>query len=279
MPALSPTMSQGNIASWQVKEGDEVTAGDVLCDVETDKATMAWENQDDGYVARILQRAGAKDIPVGTPVLILVEDEEHIGAFKDYQPDSSGASSEQPAAAASSSSQDAGSEKEDQQQHQQQPKDRVKASSKMGPAARILLEGAGLSADDVQPTGPGGIITKGDVLAAIEGGAEPSHKPAEKSAAAAPKVGKETAAEQQAQEDQGRPGKAAPAPQHSEAREGAAQGQQAGKQQQQRAGRPRVPDSQIRALLANQMLEKGQPIPAKWLRDWVGVAAPQQASQ
>lgn len=117
------------------------------------------------------------------------------------------------------------------------------------------------------------------MLAAIEGGAKPSQTPAEKPAAAAPKAGKETAAEQKAQEDQGRPGKAAPAPQHSDAREGAAQEQQAGQQQQQQAGRPRVPDSQIRALLANQMLDKGQPIPAKWLRDWVGIAAPQQASQ
>ncbi len=45
MPALSPTMSQGNIATWKVKEGQEVTAGDVLAEVETDKATMDWENQ------------------------------------------------------------------------------------------------------------------------------------------------------------------------------------------------------------------------------------------
>lgn len=47
----------------QVKEGDEVTAGDVLCDVETDKATMAWENQDDGFVAKLLKEAGAKVCP------------------------------------------------------------------------------------------------------------------------------------------------------------------------------------------------------------------------
>ena len=45
MPALSPTMSQGNVSSWQVKEGDEVAAGDVLAEIETDKATLEWENQ------------------------------------------------------------------------------------------------------------------------------------------------------------------------------------------------------------------------------------------
>ena len=54
----------------QVKEGDEVAAGDVLCDVETDKATMAWENQDDGFVAKILLEAGAQNIPVGTAALV-----------------------------------------------------------------------------------------------------------------------------------------------------------------------------------------------------------------
>lgn len=50
MPALSPTMSQGNIATWKVKEGQEVTAGDVLAEVETDKATMDWENQASSFV-------------------------------------------------------------------------------------------------------------------------------------------------------------------------------------------------------------------------------------
>ena len=54
----------------QVKEGDEVAAGDVLCEVETDKATMAWENQDEGFVARILLEAGAQNIPVGTAAVV-----------------------------------------------------------------------------------------------------------------------------------------------------------------------------------------------------------------
>ena len=54
----------------QVKEGDEVAAGDVLCDVETDKATMAWENQDEGFVAKILLEAGAQNVPVGTAAVV-----------------------------------------------------------------------------------------------------------------------------------------------------------------------------------------------------------------
>lgn len=85
MPALSPTMTQGNIASWQVSEGAEVTAGDIIADIETDKATLGWENQDDGFIARLLRPSGSKDIPVGTPLVVLVEEKEHIGDFKDYK--------------------------------------------------------------------------------------------------------------------------------------------------------------------------------------------------
>jgi biotin carboxyl carrier protein len=64
MPALSPTMEQGNIVSWQVKEGDEIAPGTVLAEIETDKATLAFENQDEGFIAKILAPAGSKDIKV-----------------------------------------------------------------------------------------------------------------------------------------------------------------------------------------------------------------------
>ena len=78
----------------QVKEGDEVVPGDVLCDVETDKATMAWENQDEGFVARILLPDGAQNVPIGTPALLLVDDASDIAAFKDYGSQAAGASAE-----------------------------------------------------------------------------------------------------------------------------------------------------------------------------------------
>lgn len=73
-------------SSLQVKEGDEVAPGDVLCEVETDKATMAWENQDEGFVARILLPDGAQNVPIGTPALLLVDDAADIAAFKDFKP-------------------------------------------------------------------------------------------------------------------------------------------------------------------------------------------------
>ena len=91
MPALSPTMSQGNVASWQVSEGAEITAGDILADIETDKATLPWENQDDGFIAKLLKPGGSKDIPVGTPLVVLVEEKEHIGDFKDFSPEGASA--------------------------------------------------------------------------------------------------------------------------------------------------------------------------------------------
>ena len=76
MPALSPTMESGNVAKWHVKEGDSVTSGDILCEIETDKATMEVESIDDGIVGKLLVADGAQDVPVGTAIAILLEDGE-----------------------------------------------------------------------------------------------------------------------------------------------------------------------------------------------------------
>eukprot|EP00292_Cryptomonas_paramecium_P018691 CAMPEP_0113673738 /NCGR_PEP_ID=MMETSP0038_2-20120614/7021_1 /TAXON_ID=2898 /ORGANISM="Cryptomonas paramecium" /LENGTH=125 /DNA_ID=CAMNT_0000590223 /DNA_START=221 /DNA_END=595 /DNA_ORIENTATION=- /assembly_acc=CAM_ASM_000170 len=85
MPALSPTMRQGNIAKWMVKVGQKISAGDHICDIETDKATIAWEAQDEGYVAAILAPEGVSDVPVGKVVLVVCENEADLGAFANYQ--------------------------------------------------------------------------------------------------------------------------------------------------------------------------------------------------
>ncbi|KAE7999078.1 hypothetical protein FH972_003559 [Carpinus fangiana] len=91
MPSLSPTMSEGNIARWLKKEGDKVSPGEVLCEVETDKATVELECMEDGYLAKILLGDGSKEIKVGEVIAITVEDEEDIAKFKDYKPSTSGA--------------------------------------------------------------------------------------------------------------------------------------------------------------------------------------------
>ena len=87
LPALSPTMENGSLAEWYVKEGDSFSAGDVIAKIETDKATIDFEAQDDGNVAKLLLEAGggaSNYIPIGTPIMITVEDPEDVAAFQNY---------------------------------------------------------------------------------------------------------------------------------------------------------------------------------------------------
>ncbi|RKO92919.1 2-oxoacid dehydrogenases acyltransferase-domain-containing protein [Blyttiomyces helicus] len=84
MPALSPTMTQGNIGQWQKKVGDQVAPGDVLVEIETDKAQMDFECQDEGYIAKIFIEAGEKDVSVGRPLVLLVDDKADIEKFADF---------------------------------------------------------------------------------------------------------------------------------------------------------------------------------------------------
>ncbi|CAH8866231.1 unnamed protein product [Trichobilharzia szidati] len=84
LPNLSPTMETGTVISWAKNEGDEVTEGDLLAEIETDKATMSFDANESGYLAKILSPAGSKDIPVGTALCIIVPDAGSVAAFKDY---------------------------------------------------------------------------------------------------------------------------------------------------------------------------------------------------
>ena len=76
MPALSPTMEEGTLARWLVKEGDEVGSGDLLAEIETDKATMEFEAVDDGIIGKLLIAAGTEGVKVNTPIAILLGDDE-----------------------------------------------------------------------------------------------------------------------------------------------------------------------------------------------------------
>lgn len=78
MPALSPTMEKGTLAKWLVKEGDSVENGDVIAEIETDKATMEVESIDDGIVAKIFVAEGSEDVPVGAIIAVLAEDDEDV---------------------------------------------------------------------------------------------------------------------------------------------------------------------------------------------------------
>ena len=82
MPALSPTMTEGNIATWRVKEGDSFTAGDVILEIETDKATMDVEAQDDGKLFKIMQGDGAKGVQVGERIAVMAEENDDLSSLE-----------------------------------------------------------------------------------------------------------------------------------------------------------------------------------------------------
>ena len=78
MPALSPTMTEGTLASWLVKEGDSVKSGDVIAEIETDKATMEVEALDDGVVAKLAVAEGTQNVAVNALIAVLAEDGESV---------------------------------------------------------------------------------------------------------------------------------------------------------------------------------------------------------
>src|ERR671922_1916629 len=78
MPALSPTMEEGNLAKWLVKEGDKVSPGDVIAEIETDKATMEVEAVDEGTVAKIVVPAGTEGVKVNALIAVLAEEGEDV---------------------------------------------------------------------------------------------------------------------------------------------------------------------------------------------------------
>src|SRR5215470_14150046 len=80
MPALSPTMEKGNLAKWLKKEGDKVKSGDVIAEIETDKATMEVEAVDEGTLAKILVPEGTQDVPVNDVIAVLAGDGEDVKA-------------------------------------------------------------------------------------------------------------------------------------------------------------------------------------------------------
>lgn len=99
LPALSPTMELGTIISWEKKEGDKLNEGDLLAEIETDKATMGFETPEEGYLAKILIPAGTKEVPIGKLVCIIVENESDVAAFKDFKDDGAGAPKAAPVSA------------------------------------------------------------------------------------------------------------------------------------------------------------------------------------
>ncbi len=99
MPALSPTMEEGTLAKWLVKEGDTVSSGDILAEIETDKATMEFEAVDEGVVGKILIAEGSEGVKVNTPIAVLVEEGEDASAAAPQPSGGNGAAAPEPALA------------------------------------------------------------------------------------------------------------------------------------------------------------------------------------
>src|SRR5689334_14122088 len=100
MPALSPTMEKGNLAKWVKQQGDKVKSGDIIAEIETDKATMEVEATDEGTLGQILVPEGTADVAVNTPIAVILSEGEDAGALNNFHaaaPAQQPAASQQPA--------------------------------------------------------------------------------------------------------------------------------------------------------------------------------------
>lgn len=196
LPALSPTMTMGTVQRWEKKVGEKLSEGDLLAEIETDKATIGFEVQEEGYLAKIMVPEGTRDVPLGTPLCIIVEKESDIAAFKDYvetgvaevstpppAPTPATAPAVAPAAAAPSPAPAAAAPAAPR-------KGRVFAS----PLAKKLAADKGIDLAQVSGSGPDGRITRKDIdsfvppkaAPAVAAAPTPAAAPAAPAPAAAP---------------------------------------------------------------------------------------------
>ncbi len=205
MPALSPTMEEGTLAKWLVKEGDTVKSGDILAEIETDKATMEFEAVDEGTIAQIIVAEGTDGVKVGAPIAILAGEDEEAAPpepapkaepeAQTAQPESSTTDTKAlppeekgygavPAQDAPVIAAEAAKSAPASPAHTPTPDagDRIKAS----PLARRIAEQQGIDIASVTGSGPNGRVVKADLDAAKAGDAAPSITEAPAAASASP---------------------------------------------------------------------------------------------
>jgi len=173
MPALSPTMTEGNLAKWNVAEGDTIAAGDVICEIETDKATMEVEAVDEGVIGKIVVSGGTEAVAVNAVIALLLEEGEDASALDGYTPSAGGAAPavEAPAAATATPAAPAPTAAP------------VTSGSRVfaSPLARRIAADKGVDLGAVTGSGPHGRIVKRDVE-----NVKPGAKTAASAAAPAP---------------------------------------------------------------------------------------------
>ncbi|URK18814.1 pyruvate dehydrogenase complex dihydrolipoamide acetyltransferase [Thalassospira sp. GO-4] len=187
MPALSPTMTEGTLATWRVKEGDTVESGDVIAEIETDKATMEVEAVDEGKIGKILVAEGSEGVAVNEVIALLLEEDEDESALDGADTSAAGAApaAEAPSEPASSSApaqSDAPAKASPAPAAPVSGGDRIKAS----PLARRIAANDGVDLASVTGSGPRGRIVKRDVEAAKSAKPTAESASAEKAAPSAP---------------------------------------------------------------------------------------------
>lgn len=183
MPALSPTMTAGNIGTWQKKVGDSISPGEVLVEIETDKAQMDFEFQEEGILAKILKDSGEKDVAVGNPIAVMVEEEGDVSAFENFTIEDAGGekAAAEPKQEDKSGEESSGeSKKEEKPESKEEKKEAAPAAQEsqstgqrlepsldreggVSPAAKRIALEKGIAISSIKGTGPSGRITKKDV--------------------------------------------------------------------------------------------------------------------
>ncbi|MCQ0091520.1 pyruvate dehydrogenase complex dihydrolipoamide acetyltransferase [Roseovarius sp. M141] len=179
MPALSPTMEEGTLAKWLVKEGDTVSSGDLLAEIETDKATMEFEAVDEGTIGKILIEAGTEGVKVNTAIAVLLEEGESVDDIDSDSNPAPAKDAKKDAAPSEDAKTDTPAEASTEAPAAPKGKDgeRIFAS----PLARRIAADKGLDLSQINGSGPHGRIVKADVE-----GAQPAPKAAKADTAPAP---------------------------------------------------------------------------------------------
>ncbi|KRS12033.1 branched-chain alpha-keto acid dehydrogenase subunit E2 [Roseovarius atlanticus] len=186
MPALSPTMEEGTLAKWLVKEGDTVNSGDLLAEIETDKATMEFEAVDEGTIGKILIEEGTEGVKVNTAIAVLLEEGESADDIGDVGAPASGGGGDTTEAKDEAPKKDAEAKqaKPESGDVPPAPAAPVKDGERIfaSPLARRIAKQKGIDLTELKGSGPHGRIVKADVESAKAGAA----KPAEEKAAGGP---------------------------------------------------------------------------------------------
>lgn len=159
MPALSPTMDAGTLSKWLKAPGDAIESGDALAEIETDKASITWEAADEGFLAKQLVKEGQKEVPVGSPVCVVVDEQKDVEAFKNAKMEDFGAGSSAAAPAESKAAEQASPTESQSPMH-------------LLPSVARLVATHHLEPRSIKPSGtsPSGkpVLLKGDVLEFLE---------------------------------------------------------------------------------------------------------------